>query len=588
MPILSKDNKKESRTTGQLPHRQLFKPENTIEGIFVGLSICSVLVLILSNIVNIDSSLKTIVPEFIHYNFPQIMHILHICLITYVLFEMYGMYEDIREIRPYKDDIKRKNEQDTYLKRWQQWIEENIDFLKEEKDKYSCYNKSVYINENENRNRINYRIRVTNANMKATHTLWICVWATWLLLYIGMFTSGFMEQTLVQPNEKSRKIETRIILNDSILSTYQVKDIVRGRTDSINTVQLIVNSTDTVIPLVNGYKTIRGETTLFSKFRIDSLTLGYVVTKKIDNKPINNKDYYQEKRKLKRLFMFTEDALGHIVNFFMFLMFFMYQFSYSGTMAFSELKQRKEEKEEKWKIKWKKIKSIREGLKLARRKNLKKKDILSWFIIVFVNPLLFKLAGGLYCLKNKFGCIDFTKEKIINDNQLKKELKNTNAFILYFIFVLIFTIGFICLDYCLIFNDFNDDNTKQFYAQLLVSTLTCISMMFLFGQLNNGKLRLPGMAVVVMFFYAAIQLFSPFRDREIMQSVGFLNTETFDFIVTTLCFIAKFMVFFIIRWMFTDGRFAYCSLDRTIHDHPEVITNNEKRDDKLYLAIFKD
>ncbi|GHV30582.1 hypothetical protein FACS1894177_03410 [Bacteroidia bacterium] len=585
MPILSKDNKKESRATGQLPHRQLFKPENTIEGIFVGLSICSVLVLILSNIVNIDSSIKTIVPEFIRRNFPQIMHILHICLIIYVLLEMRRMYEDIREIRPYKDDIKKKNGQDTYLKRWQQWIEENIDFLRSEKNEYGCYNKTTKT-EQEYVNRINYRIKVTNANMKATHTLWICVWATWLLMYIGMFTSGFMEQTLVQPNEKSRKIETGIILKDSILSTtYQVKDIVRGRTDSINTVLRIVSSVDTVIPLVNAYETTRipkdGEKTLFSKFRNDSLTLGYVVTKKIDNKPINNKDYDQEKRKLKKLFMFTEDALGHIVNFFMFLMFFMYQFPYSGTMAFPELKRREEE--EKWKEKWRKIKSIRRSLKLARRKNLIEKNILSWFILVLVNSLLFKLAGGLYYLKNRFGSIDLTKEKIINDNHLKEELKNTVFFILYFIIVLIVTIAIICIDYCWIF--IADD--KKFYAQLLVSALTCISMMFLFGQLNNGKLRLPGMAVVVMFFYAAIQLFSPFRDREIMQSVGFLNAETFGFVVTTLCFIAKFMVFFIIRWMFTGGRFAYCSLDRAIHDHPEVIiTNNKKRDDNLYLAIF--
>jgi hypothetical protein len=251
--------------------------------------------------------------------------------------------------------------------------------------------------------------------------------------------------------------------------------------------------------------------------------------------------------------MFTEDALGHTVNFFMFLMFFMYQFSYSGTMVFPQLKQRR------GKIIW---------------ENKKKWGCWGLFKI--------RVAYILYIFKNFFGSIP--SEKLIIDNEhLEEELKNTGAFILYSIAVLLFTAFMIIIDFCLIFNKDN----HQFYAQLLVSTLTCVSMMFLFGQLNNGKLRLPGMAVVVMFFYAAVQLFSPFRDIEIMQSVGLLKTETFDFIVTTLCFIAKFMVFFIIRWMFTDGRFAYCSLDRAIHNHPVKIITGKERDTGLYSAIFQ-
>jgi hypothetical protein len=315
-----------------------------------------------------------------------------------------------------------------------------------------------------------------------------------------------------------------------------------------------------VIPLVNAYETI-DKKSHFLKSRRDSLSLGYIITPNPDNDSNykKEKEEEEEKEKLKKLFMCIENALGHIVNFFMFLMFFMYQFSYSGAMAFAELKRKEREKD--WKTK-----------KLRKTKNLWENIQIMWACI-------------LYKLWNFFGSIEIPEESIIKDDKhLKEELKNTGSFIVYFIVVLGFTCIIIFIDHYLIYSD---QPFYSFYAQLIVSALTCISMMFLFGQLNNGKLRLPGMAVGVMFFYAAIQLFSPFRDREIMQPIGFLNKDTFDFIITTLCFIAKFMVFFIIRWMFTGGRLAYCFFDRAIKFHPETIRKNQEMDEKLYEAIFE-
>jgi hypothetical protein len=74
--------------------------------------------------------------------------------------------------------------------------------------------------------------------------------------------------------------------------------------------------------------------------------------------------------------------------------------------------------------------------------------------------------------------------------------------------------------------------------------------------MNNGCLRIPPIAVGVMYFYAAVQLFAPFRGFWIISET-YIPPDTFSFLVTTLCFIAKFMVFFIIRWLFLDGKLAF-------------------------------
>jgi len=122
----------------------------------------------------------------------------------------------------------------------------------------------------------------------------------------------------------------------------------------------------------------------------------------------------------------------------------------------------------------------------------------------------------------------------------------------------ILTIGFIALDYYMTI--YSHEEYLRVIAQLLVSSFCCISMVFLFGQMNNGCLKLPPLAIWVMYFYAAVQLFAPFRGYWII-SEKFIPPNTFSFFVTTLCFVSKFMVFFIIRWLFSEGRIAYYFLN---------------------------
>ncbi|MDR0541931.1 MAG: hypothetical protein LBH19_06925 [Dysgonamonadaceae bacterium] len=550
MDTFQKNKGRQSRVSNYLPHRQLFKPENIVESIFVGLSVCSVLVIILANIVNIDSTLKVLAPKFVAQNFQEIMHFLHILLILYVLFEMRKLYEDIRETRPVKDAIKEACKKETNLTRWQHWIKENIDVRKEEKEVYGCYrNNPDEKTKDDCINRMNYRIKIANANMKMTHTLWMCVWASWLLIYIGLFSSGFQKQTFEQKTEKSR---IAISITDRQNQTYYVKSfykndewIVSGRPDTViirdGGKGLQKKEPDTVLYLSNVYPTADSDI-VFSKLIRDSL-LAYKITKEIP--PVfqqqQDEENADEKEKLKQYFMFGENTLGHIINLAVFLMFFMYQFAYSGTLIFPELKRRKNTGE-----------------------------------IIKESPL----ARGLYWLYDKFLVIrEAAEDEKLGDELFKKELKNTNNFILFCMAVCALTSAFILIDGRYLTLKGHKDNV--FYAQLLVSAMTCVSMMLLFAQTNNGKLRLPGSAIAVMFFYAAVQLFSPFRNTEIVQPIGFLNTH-FDFLVTTLCFIAKFMVFFIIRWMFTGGRLAYNFIDTAIKSHPETKTNEKKE----YELIF--
>jgi len=65
-----------------------------------------------------------------------------------------------------------------------------------------------------------------------------------------------------------------------------------------------------------------------------------------------------------------------------------------------------------------------------------------------------------------------------------------------------------------------------------------------------------------MYFYAGVQLFAPFRGNWII-SEKFIPQDTISFLVTTLCFVSKFMVFFIICWLFTEGQIAYYFINAT-------------------------
>jgi len=601
----AKKDKEEKDIPRCQPQGQLFKPQNLIESVFVGLSIFSVVVLILANIVSIDSSLKSIIPHFIADNYPQIMHFAHIVLIIYVIFAMKDMLVRIKkidldkekynrklgrflrfneeislidsiknsinefeenllpnfwseianEVRRFDNNVRKKVLKSTLNSiisekgksntvRWIEWIKNYINFSNVKKEQIK------------DTDDINCRIFIANDNITLFYTFWLCIWGGWLLLYIGMFTFGFMEKNISDPlnskysvtvhdflikddinNNYYTKTDSSFIVNnkgiDSLFfsdSNYQKNTNYYSIGDIQNKNIIIFSDTiDSKLRIVMGFDSLcQKSTELYffdwftaseKKYRIikDSLiitsdSLTYETLKEeneIKYRALNNFLIHSDTKTLSliKLCTFFENAIGHFINLFFFLLFFLLSYRYISKKTIDE------------------------------------------------------------CEKMKFY---LHKDEELNRYNKDRKIFNWISGIAVFI-----TLGLILLDYIL--TVFSNGESGRVIAQLIVSSLCCISMLFLFGQMNNGCLKLPPVAVGVMYFYAAIQLFAPFRQYWII-SEQFIPSETFSFLVTTLCFVAKFMVFFIIRWLFTEGKIAYYFINTAF------VSRNYPKYEELFAA----
>ncbi|GHV43539.1 hypothetical protein FACS1894180_2940 [Bacteroidia bacterium] len=182
--------------------------------------------------------------------------------------------------------------------------------------------------------------------------------------------------------------------------------------------------------------------------------------------------------------------------------------------------------------------------------------------------------------KNKKGKV-LKADEGFND----KERKNICSFWCYFVVFALLVIGISIWDG---FVTFGTDGSPvgRLISQLLIAALTCISMMLVFGEMNNVCLKLSDGAVAIMFLYAGIQLFAPFGNKEIINET-YISSPLFTFFITTLCFFGKFMVFMIIRWMFTGGRLSYVFIDSAFRHHSNKLSD-KKQDEKNYKTIFLD
>ena len=587
-----------------MPNIQLFKPEGIIEGIIVGVSVLSGLILILYNIIGIEPTLKYAIPRFIANNFPQIMNVAHIALIVYALIAMSSMLELIKGIDLNKEKNKETSEKDKdtqtnsedadlRYKRWSDWIMQNINIKLIDKK-----NKEYNIPE---RN-INRNIRIANDNLRAFYIIWLIIWGGWLLLYCGMFISEFLPSQIKDPLEskyainiynnaafvrdntsdsliylKIEKLRNELntsynfvpgLTKDFILinpnKQYTVKelefnDIVVFK-DTINKSKISDNIQAIIPPILffnwlnpkgkqKDYRVFVHQQDVSQKKEIISDTLCADISEaanaitthykkgksgklielktlftdipKQESKYLSVKggsveigDYTEikidtlqsktimvhgmnKRFELKHYFIFIENTIGNFINLCFFILYYILA---HHRVSMSTLKE----------------------LSIDKSKDSYKKSWLSrfWFFV-------------------------------ISKNSYKKSHKN------FWMFVLI---G-ILLNGVLIVYDFyvtvkGNDQSLIIKPQLIVSTLCCVSMLFMFGQLNTGSLRLPLIGIIVMYMYAAIQLFFPFSGHWVLSN-QYISADSFRFFFLTFCFISKFMVFTIIRWLLKDGILAY-------------------------------
>ena len=690
-----KQDIEKSNVAKYLPHRQLFKPKNFIESIFVGLSIFSVIVLILSNIVNIDDSLKSLAPKFIVDNFPQIMHFAHIVLIVYVIIAMRNMFELIKDINEDKETYNKRIKQPIQFKEEIDLINESVTNIKnlflaqdshiiakkidEEKEKFenraiektvkSAINSIIkeegktnrerwkdwiekYINVSEDKKKydvhdINRNIYIANDNLTLFYRLWLCVWGAWLLLYTSMFIFGFMERHISDPlnsrysitmndvlilkDDKSKGYYARTdippkgdshqdqlrlypdykrgtaeynisdirdknivifssaiesvskkeigvdsicsgtpdffffnwyaesdkkyriicksdsLVNSDNLTYIKSEDCLKSKDATATATATVATATATVtvatadsVATATATATVATAATGTTTLNAKALGMGATNTDTVnvcDRVPIDQvkkgvgieqnrlKDLnftvhdMSTKRSTVNIFVFIENTIGNVINLFFFLLYYLLSYNYMTKktirQSFEKDYPNNVNKNAKGNAKYKNCKNTKECSKYDDCKKC-------W-----------------NCEKNK---------------RYSSYERDRNRFKWFLGIMIGIVLLIIAVDYYVTIGQ-NKEYLKV-YAQLAVSTLCCVSMLFLFGQMNNGCLRLPPLAVWVMYFYAAVQLFAPFRGIWIMSD-KFIASDTFSFFVTTLCFISKFMVFFIIRWLFTEGRIAY-------------------------------
>jgi hypothetical protein len=565
------------------PHGQLFKPQNPIESIFVGLSIFSVLILILANIVNIDSSFKSLIPRFIADNYPQIMHFAHIVLILYVIIEMKNMLVRIKRIDLSKEEYNIKlvrflklNEENSLIDSIEKSIKEFSDILQDGKAKETIESQINTFESNERKkiinstinsikiekgksnlkrweewiknhinisknteitiNSINSYIYVANDNLTKFYNFWLCIWGGWLLLYIGMFTFGFMEKNI----------------SDSLNSNYSVTIYDFLIKDTSNK---YYTQTDSLF-----IKNKREEDSLFiSVFNFQKDTTYYSI-KAIENKNIIIfSDEISSKHRKKMGF----DSLLAVDT----------KFTFFNWIAASDKKYRifsynnkdtlRNDSDTSTFVKYMKDDEINASYLVNFKIHDATKvlfiikictffeNTIGHFINLFFFLLYFLLSYRYVSGKTIEKCEEMTP---VDKTKVQNFIKDRRKFGLICFCTILITLVLIYIDFK--WTVISNEETDRIKAQLIVSSLCCISMLFLFGQMNNGNLKLPSLAVGVMYFYAAIQLFAPFRQYWII-SEQFIPSNTFSFLVTTLCFVSKFMVFFIIRWLFTEGKIAY-------------------------------
>ena len=155
----------------------------------------------------------------------------------------------------------------------------------------------------------------------------------------------------------------------------------------------------------------------------------------------------------------------------------------------------------------------------------------------------------------------------------KKRTNNDNSILES---VLVWVVLFIVFMAGIIIENFEHNHLMAEIMPFYVSTISTVTFVLVLGKMNSTYLQIPPFFMFVLYLYALIQLYIPFRDLCVVGNCWFNNF--IEYVLPYLTLFGKFILMLTICWIAVQRRFLFFVIHRstTIDRTDELLSELNK------------